>query len=277
MHCFAIESIERATLNGCRWVDAFRRFNCDDVLVESCEVQRPNVSFTKFTSVLQEMNEVLGVHNARIIEIEHVDCIEPSHSCKPHINNASPYAITSSDIRSIRMISCNALAADILNLLNNNPDVIKDEDYTEFDIGTPEVSCVMWAKYDTHMNDFIVACGAAHEVLHISAEDHDIAVDYIRDIKVQKEAIEYSFGGETFTKHTWQIVKPIPCVAAPTAFFEKVILPEIPEMYFDNGFMIGGISYPPTPYPFPWTDDDTEPIALGVMWPWEIDYDEPPI
>jgi hypothetical protein len=175
------------------------------------------------------------------------------------------------------MISCNPLAADMSNLLGNNPDVIKDEDYTEFDIGTSETSCVMWAKYDTRKNDFIIACGAAHEVLHISAEDHDIAVDYIRALSVQKEATEYSFEGETFSKYTWQIVKPLPRVAAPTAFFEKVILPEIPEMYFDNGFIIEGLSYPPTPYPFPWMDDDTEPIAPGVMWPWEMDdYDEPP-
>ena len=174
------------------------------------------------------------------------------------------------------MISCNPLAADMSNLLSNNPDVIKDEDYTEFDIGTSEASCVVWAKYDTHKNDFIIACGAAHEVLHISAEDHDIAVDYIRALSVQKEATEYSFEGETFFKYTWQIVKPLPRAAAPTTFFEKVILPEVPAMYFDSGFIIEGLSYPPTPYPFPWMDDDTEPIALGVMWPWEMDEYEPP-
>ena len=158
------------------------------------------------------------------------------------------------------------------NLLNNNPDVIKDEDFTEFDIGTFETSCVMWAKHDTRNNEFIITCGAAHEVLHVSAEDHEIAIDYIRALKVQKEATEYSFQGETFIKYTWQIVKPLPRVAAPTTFFEQVTLPEIPEMYFDNGFMIQGLSYPPTPYPFPWKDDDTEPIAPGAMWPWEMDY-----
>ena len=162
------------------------------------------------------------------------------------------------------------------NLLNNNPDIIEDEDFTEFDIGTFETSCVIWAKHDTRNNEFIITCGAAHEVLHVSSEDHEIAIDYIRSIKVQKENTEYSFNGKTFTKYTWQIVKPLPRAAAPATFFEKVILPEIPEVYFDNGFMIEGLSYPPTPYPFPWTDDDTEPIAPGAMWSWEIDdYDDP--
>jgi hypothetical protein len=155
-------------------------------------------------------------------------------------------------------------------LLNNNPDVLKDEDFTEFDIGTSEARCVVWAKYDTLKNEFIIACGAAHEVLHVSAEDDEIAVDYIRSIKVEKQDTEYLFEGDTFTRYTWQIVKPLPRVAAPVAFFEKVILPEIPDKYFDNGFMIEGISYPPTPYPFPWMDDDSEPIAPGAMWPWEI-------
>lgn len=178
--------------------------------------------------------------------------------------------ITSSDRM---MLSCNALAADMLNLLNNNPDVIKDEDYTEFDIGTTETSCVMWAKYDTRNNNFIITCGAAYEILHISADDHEIAIDYIRDIKVHKEDIDYTFDGEKFTKCTWQIVKPLPRVAAPATFFEKIILPEIPEMYFDNGFLLAGIAYPPTPYPFPWKEDDTDPIAPGAMYVWEMDDD----
>lgn len=170
------------------------------------------------------------------------------------------------------MLSCNPLAADMCNLLNNNPDVIKDEDFTEFDIGTSETSCVMWAKYDIRSEHFIITCGAAYEVLHISAEDHEIAIDFIRELKVHEEATEYSFDGVKFIKNTWQIVKPLPRVAAPTAFFEKITLPGIPEMYFDNGFMIEGLSYPPSPYPFPWKGDDTDPFGFTIAsGAWEND------
>ena len=101
------------------------------------------------------------------------------------------------------------------NLLNNNPDVITDEDFTEFYIGTVGFGCSMWAKYDTQRTQISIACGAAHEILHISAEDDcNVAIDYIRDLKVHKEDTEYSFDEKKFTKCTWQIVKPLPALRA---------------------------------------------------------------
>lgn len=161
-------------------------------------------------------------------------------------------------------LSCNSLAAN----LSNDADRLENGGYTGFKIGTPHLHCVLWAKYDSSEKLFTVCCGAAHKVLHICAQDHAIAIDFIRGLTVTKQETVYTFENIQFTRHTWQFVEPLPIVALPQVSTEQITLPDIPEMYFDDNFMIDRISYPPTPFPQLWNlaEYDTEPVAPGVMW-----------